>query len=46
MNPIQIIERIYDYFSAKISDGSIPISLRPPSLVGTVQDDPFDSLGR
>lgn len=43
MNPIQLIERIYDKLSAKISNGSIPISMRPPSLVGTVQDDPFDS---
>lgn len=42
MNIIQIIERIYFGLSSKISNGRIPISLRPPSLVGTVQDDPFD----
>jgi hypothetical protein len=42
MNAIQIIERIFGKFSSKISNGIIPISLRAPSLVGTVQDDPFD----
>ena len=43
MNPIQIVEKIYTELSAKIQQGVIPISLRPPSLIGTVQDDPFDS---
>lgn len=42
MNAIQIVERVYATLSAKVSDGAIPIALRPPSLVGTVQDDPFD----
>ncbi|MCE2487916.1 MAG: hypothetical protein J4F42_20575 [Desulfurellaceae bacterium] len=43
MNATQIVERIYAALSAKIRQGVIPIALRPPSLVGTVQDDPFDS---
>ena len=43
MNPIQIVEKIYAELSAKIRRGVIPISLRSPSLIGTVQDDPFDS---
>ncbi len=43
MNATQIVERIYAALSAKIWQGVIPIALRPPSLVGTVQDDPFDS---
>ena len=43
MNTVQIVERIHAELSAKILQGVIPIALRPPSLVGTVQDDPFDS---
>ena len=43
MNAIQIVERIYTEFSARIERGVIPISMRAPSLIGTVQDDPFDS---
>jgi len=42
MNTIQIIEKIYNAFTAQITSGAIPIRLQPPSLVGTVQDDPFD----
>ena len=42
MNHIQIIEQVYNELSAKIIQGEIPISLRAPTLVGTVQDDPFD----
>ena len=42
MNHIQIIEQVYNALSAKITQGEIPISLRTPTLVGTVQDDPFD----
>lgn len=43
MNTLQIVERVYAELSARIVQGVIPISLRPPALVGTVQDDPFDS---
>ncbi len=43
MNTIQIVEQIYLELSSKVVDGAIPISMRPPSLVGTVQDDPFDT---
>lgn len=42
MTPIQIIEQLYTKLAAKIVEGKIPISLRAPNLVGTVQDDPFD----
>lgn len=42
MNHIQIIEQVYNALSAKITQGEIPISLRIPTVVGTVQDDPFD----
>ena len=42
MNHIQIIEQVYSALSAKITQGEIPISFRTPTLVGTVQDDPFD----
>ena len=42
MSHIQIIEQVYNALSAKIIQGEIPISLRAPALVGTVQDDPFD----
>ena len=42
MNHIQIIEQVYNALSAKITQDKIPISLRVPASVGTVQDDPFD----
>ena len=42
MNHSQIIEQVYNALSAKITQGKIPISLRVPALVGTVQDDSFD----
>ena len=43
MKAIEIISSLYDELSSNISDGIIPIQLEPPSLIGTVQDDPFDS---
>ena len=43
MKTIEIIAKLYKELSSKISDGVIPIQLRLPTLVGTVQDDPFDS---
>ncbi|MCW5211331.1 hypothetical protein VU04_00260 [Desulfobulbus sp. TB] len=43
MKVIKIISSLYRKLSSNINDGSIPIHLRYPSLVGTVQDDPFDS---
>ncbi|MDM8517711.1 hypothetical protein QUF76_16055 [Desulfobacterales bacterium HSG16] len=42
MNTINIVQKIYKTFSEKIHKGKIPIFLKPPSLIGTVQDDPFD----
>ncbi|GAA5525756.1 hypothetical protein Maes01_02328 [Microbulbifer aestuariivivens] len=43
-NEHQIMKSVYDHFFNKIEDGVIPIDLRAPALVGTVQDDPFDCL--
>lgn len=45
MNDIQLAEAIYKHFVNKIDpdSGSIPIDLKAPALVGTVQDDPFDT---
>lgn len=43
-NEHQIASAIYNYFFGRIADGVIPIDLRAPALIGTVQDDPFDSL--
>jgi hypothetical protein len=44
-NEHQIIKAVYDHFYGQIdNDGVIPVNLRAPSLVGTVQDDPFDCL--
>lgn len=43
-NEHQIIRKIYDHFYSQIDNGVIPINLRAPSLIGTVQDDPFDCL--
>lgn len=43
MRAIEIISSFYDELSSKISGGIIPIQLKPPSLIGTVQDDHFDS---
>jgi hypothetical protein len=42
-NEHQIMKAVYDYFYGKIDENNeIPIDLKAPSLVGTVQDDPFD----
>lgn len=43
-NEHQIMKSVYEHFFAMIDGGAIPIDLRAPTLVGTVQDDPFDSL--
>ncbi|HHF2882871.1 TPA: hypothetical protein ACPJZV_004197 [Vibrio diabolicus] len=44
-NEHQIMKAVYDYFYGKIDErNEIPINLEAPSLVGTVQDDPFDCL--
>jgi len=44
MNPHEIVETKYKHFVSLLKGSVIPIKLRVPSLVGTVQDDPFDSL--
>ena len=44
-NEHQIMKAVYDHFYNKINSSDvIPIDLRAPALVGTVQDDPFDCL--
>lgn len=43
MRELEIIVRIYRELISKIGDKSIPIDLRLKSVVGTVQDDPFDT---
>ncbi len=43
-NEHQIMSQVYSHFFSKIINNEIPIDLRAPSLVGTVQDDPFDCL--
>ncbi|WP_422475331.1 hypothetical protein [Endozoicomonas sp. ALB032] len=40
----QIMKSVYDHFYGLTVNGVIPIDLRAPALVGTVQDDPFDCL--
>lgn len=42
MNHHEIILALYKHMVNLMDDGKIPIDLRAPSLVGTVQDDPFD----
>jgi len=42
MNIIRIVVDLYNSLIARLKNGTIPIELRPSSLVGTVQDDPFD----
>lgn len=42
MTELEIIQKIYQALIAKNGKNGIPINLRAKSLVGTVQDDPFD----
>lgn len=42
-NHLKLVSKLYDIFVGQLSGRNIPIDLRAPSLVGTVQDDPFDS---
>ena len=41
-NEHQIMQAVYEHFHSQIENGVIPIDLRAPTLIGTVQDDPFD----
>lgn len=43
MNHLEIIILIYKCFVDKLYGNDVSIDLHPPSLVGTVQDDPFDN---
>ena len=43
MTELQIIIQIYRELITKISQNGIPVDMRLRSLVGTVQDDPFDT---
>lgn len=42
MTTTKIVLAVYDGLMSRMRDGGIPIALRPKSVVGTVQDDPFD----
>jgi hypothetical protein len=42
MNIIEIMLNVYKILTKKLKNGKIPINLRPISIIGTVQDDPFD----
>jgi len=43
MNELQIITSIYEHFISQLNEDAIKINLRAKSIVGTVQDDPFDN---
>lgn len=43
-NQQAIIKKVYEHFISLQKGDRIPIDLRAPALVGTVQDDPFDCL--
>ena len=43
MSHQKIALEIYKHLISEISGGKIPISMESPSVVGTVQDDPFDA---
>lgn len=43
MRELEVIVRIYKELISKIGKKGIPVDLRTKSLVGTVQDDPFDT---
>lgn len=42
-NHFTLVQDIYSALLSRLKGGHIPVNLRAPSLVGTVQDDPFDS---
>ena len=42
MNANKIIVSLYNALTKKLTKGTIPVQLRPSSIVGTAQDDPFD----
>jgi hypothetical protein len=43
MEELKIINTIYEHLVSQIDNGVIKIDLRAKSIVGTVQDDPFDN---
>jgi len=43
MNELDVILRIYRELIAKSKESGIPVDLRAKAIVGTVQDDPFDT---
>lgn len=43
MNELQIVTSIYEHFIGQVDANAIKINLRAKSIVGTVQDDPFDN---
>lgn len=43
MDHLEIVQAIYRQLTGLTVNRVIPVTMRPPSLVGTVQDDPFDT---
>lgn len=43
MNHIHALELVFEYFKGLAVNGVVPINLQASSVVGTVQDDPFDT---
>ena len=43
MTELDIIQSVYNELISKIGKSGIPVNLRAKSLIGTVQDDPFDT---
>lgn len=43
MEELKIITKIYNHFISQVNNNKIEIELRIKSIVGTVQDDPFDT---
>lgn len=43
MTELDIIQSVYKELISKIGKSGIPVNLRAKSLIGTVQDDPFDT---
>lgn len=42
MKTIEIVIRLYDALIRKLKADKIPLRLKPHTVIGTVQDDPFD----
>lgn len=43
MTELDIMQSIYSGLNAKIGVSGIPVNMSTKSIIGTVQDDPFDN---